>query len=345
MSDRATELAQRLARDAVAVCRYYLCNGRREGRYWLVGDVANTPGRSLYVRLNGPETGKGAVGKWTDAATGQHGDLLDLIALNRGLDAFREVLEEARCFLSLPRPQPTRPQAPIPTGSPGAARRLFSMGKPIRGTLAEIYLRSRGITNLDDLTALRFHPRCYCRPDATSSKTSWPALLAEVTDLAGEVRGIQRTWLNRSGRAKAPIATPRKAMGELHGYGVRFGTASDVLTAGEGLETMLSLRCVLPTMPVVAALSANHLAALKLPTTIRRLYVANDEGKAGQDAAWRLIERALETGIDAMAISPRVDDFNMDLRSFGLEALRASIRTQLAPQDVERFLCLPAVCG
>ena len=62
----AAELAHRLARDAEAVCRHYLSNGRREGRYWLVGDVRNTPGRSLFVRLKGPESGKGTAGKWTD---------------------------------------------------------------------------------------------------------------------------------------------------------------------------------------------------------------------------------------------------------------------------------------
>ncbi len=50
--------------------------------------VRNTPGHSLFVRLRGPDSGKGAAGKWTNAATGEHGDLLDLIALNRGLDAF-----------------------------------------------------------------------------------------------------------------------------------------------------------------------------------------------------------------------------------------------------------------
>ena len=85
MSGPAGELARRLARDAEAVCRHYLSNGRRQGRYWTVGDVQNAPGRSLYVRLHGPEFGPGAAGKWTDSATGEHGDLLDLIALNRGL--------------------------------------------------------------------------------------------------------------------------------------------------------------------------------------------------------------------------------------------------------------------
>jgi len=73
----ASELARRLAREAEAVCRHYLSNGKREGRYWLVGDVHNTSGRSLFVRLQ--ESPKGPAGKWTDAATGDHGDLLDII--------------------------------------------------------------------------------------------------------------------------------------------------------------------------------------------------------------------------------------------------------------------------
>ena len=62
----ASELARRLARDAEAVCRHYLSNGRRQGRYWLIGDIANSPGRSLFVRLKGPGRGNGAAGKWTE---------------------------------------------------------------------------------------------------------------------------------------------------------------------------------------------------------------------------------------------------------------------------------------
>ena len=62
----ASELARHLARDAEAVCRHYLSNGRRSGHYWVAGDVMNTPGRSLYVRLTGPGYGPGAAGKWTE---------------------------------------------------------------------------------------------------------------------------------------------------------------------------------------------------------------------------------------------------------------------------------------
>jgi hypothetical protein len=88
-----------LARNAEAVCRHYLSNGRRAGRYWLVGDVHNTPGRSMFVRLHGAEAGASGAGKWTDAASGQRGDLLDIIRETCGYTEFHEVAEEARRFL------------------------------------------------------------------------------------------------------------------------------------------------------------------------------------------------------------------------------------------------------
>lgn len=62
----AADLTRRLGENVEAVCRHYLSNGRREGRYWIVGEVANTRGRSLHARLYGPIAGKGAAGEWTD---------------------------------------------------------------------------------------------------------------------------------------------------------------------------------------------------------------------------------------------------------------------------------------
>jgi hypothetical protein len=342
MSSHAADLAHRLARNAEAVCRHYLSNGRREGRYWLVGDVANTPGRSLFVRLSGPDSGKGAAGKWTDAATGEHGDLLDLIALNRGLDRLRDALDEARTFLSLPRPDlgwTTRHEtSSAPRGSPESARRLFAMSQLISGTVAEAYLRKRGITALHAGGALRFHPRCYYRTDADAPTETWPALIAAVTDLNGRITGAHRTWLDPSGRDKAPIDTPRRAMGHLLGHGVRFGVATDVMAAGEGIETMLSLRGIMPSLPMIAALSANHLAAILFPGTLRRLYVAHDADPAGDAAVAILNDRAAEAGIEALTLSPALGDFNEDLLHLGTAELRASLRIQLAPEDVVRFI-------
>ena len=213
----------------------------------------------------------------------------------------RDALDEARTFLSLPRPdvgRTTRHEtSPAPRGSPESARRLFAMSQPISGTIAEAYLRRRGITALHASGALRFHPRCYYRPDADAPTETWPALIAAVTDLDGRITGAHRTWLDPSGRDKAPIDTPRRAMGHLLGHGVRFGVAHDVMAAGEGIETMLSLRSIMPTLPMVAALSANHLAAILFPATLRRLYVARDPDPAG-DAAIATLERPRGSGRD-----------------------------------------------
>ena len=340
MPHTASELARLLATNAEAVCRHYLSNGFRQGRYWLVGDVGNTPGRSLYVRLHGPEAGQGAAGKWTDAATGEHGDLLDLIAANRRIDATRDVLDEARRFLSLPIPEAALTQSPAAAGSPEAARRLFAASKSIPGTVAETYLRERGITAWRDCMALRFHPRCYYRQDgetAAGTRADWPALVAAITDLDGTMTGAHRTWLDPSGLMKAPVETPRRAMGHLLGNAVRFGRALDVMAAGEGIETMLSLRSVTPTLPVAAALSANHLGALVLPPTLRRLYIARDNDPAGRRAMDVLAERAQAGGIEALALAPTLGDFNDDLRQLGPEALALAIRVQLVPEDVARF--------
>src|SRR3954453_4265449 len=99
----ARELAVELSRHAEAVCRTYLSNGKRQGHHWIIGDVGNNPGRSLYVRLT---PGRKAAGRWADAATGQHGDLLDLIQAACGFPDLRAAMDEARRFLALPRPAP-----------------------------------------------------------------------------------------------------------------------------------------------------------------------------------------------------------------------------------------------
>lgn len=342
----ASELAERLGRQAEAVCRHYLSAGRREGRYWLVGDARNTPGRSMFVRLTGPDSGKGAAGKWTDAATGEHGDLLDAIRESCGLVDFKDVADEARNFLSMPPPEP-EPQSrqrptPAPSGSPEASRRLFGMSQPISGTIVESYLRERGITLLHETGSLRFHPRCYYRPDEHSPTETWPAMIAAVTNLDGRITGAHRTWLDPRRCDKAPIDTPRRAMGDLLGNAVRFGVGGEVMAAGEGIETVLSLRSVLPDMPMLAALSAAHLAAVLFPPTLRRLYIARDDDPAGDGARDKLIERAQAIGIEAIVVSPQLGDFNEDLRTLGIETLRAQTRMQVAPQDVARFMALAA---
>jgi len=339
----ASDLADRLARHAEALCRHYLSAGRRYGNYWIVGDTGNNQGRSLYVHLAGTRAGR-----WADAATGQYGDLLDLLRETCGLIDFPDVADEARQFLRLPRQKPpsTLPSRSISIDRPASerARRLFAMAAPLDGTLADHYLRQRGITRANRHAALRFHPSCYYRDFATGSTARYPALIAAVTYPDGTISGVHRTWLDPDGNGKARIADPRRALGGLLGNAVRFGmpagTMVKVLVAGEGIETMLSLAHVMPDMPVAAALTANHLGAFSPPAGCHRLYIAADADAAGRHGIEGLSRRARSLGILPLVLNPELGDFNEDLRRLGPNRLASNLRTQLVAQDAAVFLSL-----
>jgi hypothetical protein len=338
MTSSASELARRLGDHAEAVCREYLSNGHRSGNHWIVGDVRNTRGRSMHVRLKA--NAKGSAGKWVDEATSEFGDLLDVIRESCGLIEFRDVADEARRFLAMPRPQPQEPRTQQPAaarGSPDAARHLFAMSQTIAGTLAERYLAGRGILLTACDRNLRFHPGCYYRDLVTGETLTLPALIAAVTSLDGRITGLQRTWLDPAGNGKAHLADPRRSLGNLLGnaiwLGLDPGVPVPVMAAGEGFETMASLRTVMPALPVAAATSANHLSGLTFPPSCRRLYIAADADAAGRHGIERLSQRAGEAGILAMVLRPQLGDFNDDLRHLGPVSLAVWLSDQLLPED------------
>ena len=95
------------------------------------------------------------------------------------------------------------------------------------------------------------------------------------------------------------------------------------MAAGEGIETMLSLRQALPDH---ADGSRHSRPAISPPSCsrrqLRRLYIVRDNDPAGDSARDSLVDRAHEAGIEAIALSPSVGDFNEDLRTSRADALR-----------------------
>ena len=312
----AAAVAAALAERAEEVCRRYLPYGRRRGRYWVAGDLDGGRGRSLYVRLAPP----GAPGKFSDAATGEHGDLLDIIRHRINAPTLRAALEEARAFLA-------RPAAPAAGSGEAydateAARRLWRRCRAIDGTHAEAYLEARGIERYR-FAALRFHPGLFYRDDGGVRRL--PALVAAVTGSDEAVCGVLRTWLHPTEPAKANVSRPRKALGRVHGHAVRFGRPADgaSLLVGEGIETVLSLVTASPDITAAAALSAGSLGAFAPPAGTARLVIARDNDEEGERAALRLARRCARAGVAATVIVPRGADFNEDLLTFGPAALAA----------------------
>ena len=364
----ATGLAAALAERAEDVCRRYLPGGRRQGNYWTAGDTGGGPGRSLFVRLAPPGRSDLRPGKWTDAATGQHGDLLDLIRLHIGAASLRPAMDEARAFLAL-EPAPDHDPGPAAAAdgdsgdSPGvsgdydreaAARRLWRRCRPVEGSHAEAYLRARAIGHCR-FPALRFHPDLLHRDDTGVRRL--PALVAAVTGNAGDasggdatgsaIDGVQRTWLDPGRPAKADLARPRKALGRVHGRAVRFGAlrfgavTGATLLAGEGIETVLSLVTAVPGIDAAAALSAGSLGAFDPPPGLARLIVARDNDAEGERAFQRLERRCAARGIAAIAIVSDLGDFNDDLVAFGADTLAARIGPLFAPGVASPIAAVP----
>ena len=338
----AADTAAALAAHAEQVCRRFLPRGRRVGRYWCAGDVRGAPGRSLFVRLEPP----GPVGKWSDPAEQLHGDLLDLIRLATGARSLREALAEARRFLA--QPLPSASVHPDTYDRTEAARNLWNRCQPVDRTHAEKYLVARGIRRCR-FPALRFHHALPFRPDAGGWRR-YPALVAAVAGDDGEVQGVHRTWLDPKRAEKANVAAPRKSLGRIHGFAVRFGepAAASTLLVGEGIETVLSLVTVLPHGALqaagpsgtfaAAALSAGGLGTFVPPLMTARLIVAQDRDAEGERAARRLQLRCTRLGIASTVLVPERGDFNDELVDLGPERL-ASRLTPLVIQPGGQSRC------
>ncbi len=340
MHERTKEIVRALSERAEEACRRYLSNGRRIGNYWIVGDCRNAMGRSMYVRLKA--TARSAAGRWTDSATAEFGDILDIIAASIGAASHADAIIEAEKFLGMAAlPRIAEGQEYDRRLFPAAQRaaRLFASGRPVVGTLAERYLHGRGITPKIAGNSIRFHPTCYRTLDGPTMDAA-PAMLAAVCDNDGSITGVMRTYLCRCDGDVRVIM--RKAMGDLAGNGVRFGPNAAVMAVGEGVETVLSLRMAMPGMSMVAALSAAHLAAWNSPPYLRRLYVGIDRDAAGRNAAMRLRYRLEPLRIVVIDLAPERKDFNDDLIADGLSMLRARMADQLHAEDRNQLLDMRA---
>ena len=186
------------------------------------------------------------------------------------------------------------------------ARMIWDAAVPIHRTIAETYLRKRGITCALPGT-LRFHADCWHGPTARRL----PAMVARVD--GGATFAIHRTWLRPDGTGKAPVDPPKAMLGGCAGGAVRLSSTPGRLVVAEGIETALSLSCGLLDghATIWAALSTSGLRALVLPKHPARLSVACDGDTPGRAAGLALAERAHALGWAVGTLDPGDDtDWN-----------------------------------
>jgi len=182
---------------------------------------------------------------------------------------------------------------------------LWRRAGPVNGSLAERYLKRRGITCPLPVT-LRYVADCW-HPGAKR----FPALLGNIEGSNGFA--VHRTYLAPDGAGKADISPSKTMLGPTMGGAVRLSSGSGRLVIGEGIETALSLLSGLldGSMSVWAALSAGGMRGLRLPDRPGQLTIAADGDKVGQQAAQVLAERACALGWQVSLLpAPQGCDWN-----------------------------------
>jgi hypothetical protein len=324
-NDRVRELAAEL-----------LPNGREECGYWRTGSIADEPGQSLAVTLQGPDKGM-----WCDHATGEGGNLVQLAALTAFRGDVGQAIAWLKSKLGLDDLDPERlrkmradvAERQAAEDEKAAAERerkrrnaqnIFLLAKPIGGTPVELYLRTRGI-DLQRLgrapRSLGFYPELYCG----EAGRKLPAMVAAIVALDGKFMAVHRTWLapdGKGGWTKADLEEPKKVLGSFRGGCIRLwkGDSRRTLSeledgsdvwASEGIEDGLSAAIAKPEIRVVAGVTLGNLGEIQLPEQLGRLIIIGqrDTKPKTLEALERAIGAQQERGREVWLTPPPAGGF------------------------------------
>lgn len=339
-----SEISRMLADRAPALCSALFPDGHREGQEWRIGSLGGEPGQSLGVHLEGRRAGV-----WSDFASGERGDALDLVAqvLFRGDKG--EAVKWARGWLGIDDGTvPERRRRHAPRDDTAEALRIVELRAKkraaglalwlhaeadIRGTPVAAYLAdARGI-DIGRLErrphALRYHPECW----NGEVGHGLPAMVAAVHDAEGFITA-HRTWLARDvdgSWGKAVLKAPRKVYGPYGGGSIRLARGAGARPLGraekgssvvitEGIETALTAAMACPDRRVIAAISVAGMATVSLPEAITEVILCaeNDTGAQARQGLERAINAHLRAGRRVRIARAAVgSDFNDQLRWVG----------------------------
>jgi putative DNA primase/helicase len=261
-------------------------------------------------------------GLWFNHEAGRGGDIIEFIKTERGC-SFVDALDHAAQYVSelrnghhssRPASRPAPRQTVDDDGDDDDETRIekalaiWCEARPLRGTLAEQYLRSRCIeAPLEALEILRFHPRC---PWGIGTRPAMVALIRDI--LTDEPIGIHRTALSADGSKVG-----RKALGLKGGGAIKLSPLMDAgreLLIGEGIETTLSASMLGFGSPAWSVIDAGEMRRFPALPGILRLTIAvdHDVKGAGQKAAAETRARWEAAGLrvrTAMSSTPG-EDFN-----------------------------------
>lgn len=238
---------------------------------------------------------------------GASGDVLDFVQQAHGVS-----LRDAAAMLGS-ETLPSVHIAPLPVND-GAdrieeAKAIWQAAEPAKGTLAEIYLRSRGL-HLPIPDSIRFTRLRYgARGDLH------PCLVAAVASVDDKLVGIQRTFLNAAGTGKAAVPRPKLSLGRVSGGAIRLAPCARSLAVSEGIEDALSVQQETGQATWCAA-GASMLPNMQFPPGVQSVVIGADADEAGERAANKAAESFSLRGLTTRIIYPLppFKDFNQEIQ-------------------------------
>jgi DNA primase len=188
------------------------------------------------------------------------------------------------------------------------ARTIWRAASPAQGTLAETYLRWRGLSITIPPT-IRFASLRYGKRGR-----EYPTLVAAVSGDGGRLTGIQRTYLADNGKGKADVPKAKLSLGKVRCGAIRLAPVARKMVVTEGLEDGLSLQEALGA-PVWVACGASMLPSLRFPDFVRDIAIGGDNDEAGRAAADKAAKAFAERGHGVRVFYPTTPhkDFNDEL--------------------------------
>lgn len=252
---------------------------------------------------------------------GVEGDVLDFVQRAYGVK-----MREAISMLdggALRELEQQRAPAKSKTDMRPIAQRIVRESSPIEGTPAALYLRSRGIT-IDLPHTLRFARLTPPKIEGNGVLEAngpglLPTLVAIVTDAAGELVGLQRTYLTDAGRKAAttdPKGKVKYSLGNVIGGSIQIGPAAASMLVCEGLEDGLTLAQGLGRSVWVAA-GTSMLPQMIFPEPVRAIVIGADGDAGGKVAATKAASAFTAAGFKTRIMYPALGfkDFNAELEA------------------------------
>ncbi len=309
---------------------------------------------SLCVNLTGTKAGL-----WKNHETGEGGKgLISLYMAIHNVDfktALKEVADKAglgnREFIDLDykpkvRERDLKAEQALLNKRIHYARQQYEKTLPLKGTLAEKYLREfRGITGALP-GSFRFSPGI----KHLDTQKLTPALVAPIHNKDNQVTGMVRIFLNADGsklqetfinqKGEAQKATDKANLGvSSNGAVIVQKGLSRTVWVAEGVETALSVAKAVPNETVIASLSISQFKNMPVGDTIQTVVICADndppslQGKKNISNAvshyLSLGKQVFVTMPSEMPLDIKKYDFNDVLKQGGISKVRAVLDTRV----------------